>query len=202
MSVSKVKSVVGHPALFLPLPVVGAAKLKSIALDRWRELPLDQRAPARSAAMVDIVGHNFVALIVDTLQHELRWRIVGPREQLWALYDGMLDTHGGRSRDTVIVSAPFIGAEVRRQGGGGHIDCESPQFMTQTLAFRVESLGGGQAPTGNETPSQWPSSGPAGVVAGQSLLTAEGAVSLQGAPIVTVTDDSGNTTTGVIVPPS
>ena len=204
MSVSKVKSVVGHSALFLPLPQVETAEFQSISLDRWRALPLADRAPVRSAAMVDIVGRNFVALIVDTLQHQLRWRIVAPREQLWELYDGMLDTHGGRSRDTVIVSAPFIGAEARRQGGGrgGHIDCESPQFMTQTLAFHTESLGGDGTPTGNETPSQWPSSGPVGLMAGQSLLTAEGAVSLQGAPIVTVTDDSGTPTAGVIIPPS
>lgn len=201
MSVSKVKSAVRHSALFLPLPKVGIQKFRPITLDGWRELPLDERAPVRSAAMVDVVGRYFVALIVDTVQQQLRWQIVAPREQLWVLYDGMLDCHGGRSRGTVIVSAPFIGDETRRHGGdGGH--CESPHFMTQTLAFRMESLDGDGGPVTESTPSQWPSSGPPGVAAGQSLLTAEGAVSLQDAPVVTVTDSNGDSTDGVVVPPS
>lgn len=201
MSVSKVKNVVRHSALFLPLPQVGTQKFQPIALERWRALSVEERAPVRSAAMVDIVGRNFVALIVDTVQRQLRWLIVAPREQLWVLYDGMLDCHGGRSRGTVIVSAPFIGAETRRQADAGHVDCESPQFMTQTLAFHMSTGDGTPVPEA-ATPSQWPTSGPPGAAAGQALLTAEGAVQLQDAPVVTVTDDSGDRTDGVVVPPS
>jgi hypothetical protein len=148
--------------------------------------------------MVDVVGHNFVALIVDTAHRQLRWRITAPRDQLWVLYDGMLECID-RKRDTVVISAPFIGAEARRSGGG-HIDCESPQFMTRTLAFSATSnLEGGPDP--DSTPSQWPSSGPPGMDAGQSLLTAEGAVSLQGAPVVTGTDGDGDPVAGALVPP-
>jgi hypothetical protein len=198
MSVFKMKSVVQHPAVFLPLPQVGTARFRPISLDRWRELPLEDRAPVRSAAMVDVVGHNFVALIVDTAHRQLRWRITAPRDQLWVLYDGMLECID-RKRDTVVISAPFIGAEARRSGGG-HIDCESPQFMTRTLAFSATSnLEGGPDP--DSTPSQWPSSGPPGMDAGQSLLTAEGAVSLQGAPVVTGTDGDGDPVAGALVPP-
>jgi hypothetical protein len=200
MSVSKVKSVL-QSALFLPLPKVGIQKFKPISLDRWRELPLDERAPVRSAAMVDVVGRYFVALIVDTVHRQLRWQIAAPREQLWVLYDGMLDCHGGRSRGTVIVSAPFIGDDTRRQGSDGS-HCESPQFMTQTLAFRMDSGTGDGGPIEESTPSSWPSGGPPGVAAGQALLTAEGAVTLQDAPVVTLTDSDGASTDGVAVPPS
>jgi hypothetical protein len=203
MSVSKVKNVGRHSALFLPLPQVGTQKFQPIALERWRALAVEDRAPVRSAAMVDIVGPNFVALIVDTVHRQLRWLIVAPREQLWVLYDGMLDSHGGRSRGTVIVSAPFIGAEQRRQGGdGGHVDCESPQFMTQALAFRIAPTGDGGPVEVAVVPSQWPTGGPPGVAAGQALLTAEGAVTLQDAPVVTVTDSDGDSTDGVVVPPN
>jgi hypothetical protein len=37
--------------------------------------------------------------------------------------------------------------------------------------------------------------------AGQSLLTAEGAVSLQGAPVVSGTDGDGDPVAGALVPP-
>jgi len=199
MSVFKMKNVVQHSAVFLPFPQVGTARFQPISLDRWRGLALEERAPVRSAAMVDVVGHNFVALIVDTVHRQLRWRITAPREQLWVLYDGMLECID-RKRDTVVISAPFIGAEARRSGGG-HIDCESPQFITKTLAFSLMSnLDGGPDP--DSTPSQWPSSGPPGMDAGQSLLTAEGAVSLQGAPAVTGTDGDGDPINGALVPPS
>src|ERR1044071_293288 len=197
MSVSKVKSAVRHSALFLPLPKVGTQKFQAIALERWRELPLEERAPVRSAAVVDIAGRNFVALIVDPVQHQLRWLIVAPREQLWVLYEGMLDCHGGRSRGTVIVSAPFLGDETRRQGGDGS-HCESPHYMTQTLSLRMGSLDGDGGPVTESTPSSWPSGGPPGVAAGQALLTAEGAVTLQDAPVVTVTDSDGDSTDGVV----
>jgi len=200
MSVFKLKNVVQHSALFLPLPQVGTARFEPISLDRWRGLPLEERAPVRSAAMVDVVGHNFVALIVDTVHRQLRWRITAPREQLWILYDGMLECITGRDRDTVVISAPFIGADARHSGGG-HIDCESPQFLTKTLAFSLVSVMD-DGPDPNSTPSQWPSSGPPGMQAGLSLLTAEGAVTLQGAPVVTGTDDDGDPITGVVVPPS
>lgn len=218
MSVSKVKSVVRHSGLFLPFPQVGIKKLKSISLDCWSKLPLADRAPERSAAMVDIVGCNFVALIVDTMQHELRWYIVAERERLWELYGGgILDVQGERSRNTVILSAPFIGADARRQGGDyDHLHCKSQQFMTKTLAFHEKSLKGDGATLAfreesldsdgetekSEVPSQWPSSGPSGVSASQSLLTAEGAVSLQGAPVVELTGDGVPTSKGVVVPPS
>lgn len=198
MSVFKMKNVVRHSAVFLPLPQVGTARFQPISLERWRALPLEERAPVRSAALVDVVGRNFVALIVDTEHRQLRWRITAPREQLWILYDGMLERITDRDRDTVVISAPFIGAEARRSDGGDHIDCESPQFLTRTLAFSlVSSMDGGPDP--DSTPSQWPDSGPPGVSAGLSLLTAEGAVSLQGSPVVTGTDDDGEPISGVVV---
>jgi hypothetical protein len=200
MSVFKVKNVVQHSAVFLPFPQVGTARFEPISLERWRRLSLEERAPVRSAAMVDVVGLHFVALIVDTVHRQLRWFITAPREQLWELYDGMLEGIADRKRDTVVISAPFLGAEARLPDGG-HIDCESPHFLTKTVGVRlVSNMDGGPDP--DSTPSQWPSSGPPGMDAGQSLLTAEGAVSLQGAPAVAGTDSDGDPITGALVPPS
>ena len=203
MSVFKVQSVVRHPAVFLPLPQVGTARFQSISLERWRALPLEERAPVRSAAMVDVVGEKFVALIVDTVHRQLRWYIAAPREWLWVLYDGMLECVTERARDTVVISAPFLGAQARR---GDACDCESRQFLTETLAMphplamRLLKADVEEGPDNASTPSSWPSSGPPGVAAGQSLLTAEGAVTLQGAPAVSGEDGDGDPITGVVVP--
>lgn len=92
--------------LWFRLPSTIVDDVEDIALDDWRELDLDDRAPALSVAMVDQRGEDFVALIVDPVAGRLRWSIVAPRSRLCELHEGMLED---RTRGTVVVSLPLGG---------------------------------------------------------------------------------------------
>ena len=44
---------------------------KPIGIQQWHGLPVDERAPVRSVAMVDVVGDRFLALVVDTASEDV-----------------------------------------------------------------------------------------------------------------------------------
>jgi hypothetical protein len=92
--------------LLFPLSTAKADGPAYIGLNDWLHLPIDERAPIRSVAMVDLVGDRFSAVVIDTVADLPRWWIDEPRESIALLYEGMLGESGAPSRGTMIVSAP------------------------------------------------------------------------------------------------
>ena len=78
---------------------------KPIGIQQWHRLPVGERAPVRSVAMVDVVGDRFLALIVDTARGRELWLIVGHTSRLGLLYEGMLVN--AHERATLVMSAPL-----------------------------------------------------------------------------------------------
>lgn len=105
-----------------------------IGIQQWYRLPLHERAPARSVAMVDVVGERFLALVVDTVRGSELWLIVGHISRLGLVYDGMVV--GSRERGTLVMSArlrsrlkplPFLDGDSEAMTAGSDPDhCESP----------------------------------------------------------------------------
>jgi hypothetical protein len=108
--------------LLLPLPTGRLGNPVSISLDEWGYLPIDERAPVRSVALVRVLGDDFIVLVVDTVAEKLRWQIAVSRANLVRVYDGMLSETGGQPRGTSIVSIPpdvDVSATPSNPGGNG-----------------------------------------------------------------------------------
>lgn len=113
------------------LPTAGLEP-QPIGIQQWHRLPVHERAPVRSVAMVDVIGDRFVALVVDTLHGKELWLIVGHTSRLSLLYDGMLV--GSQERGTLVMSArlrsrlkpnPFLAGDADRGQPGDPDHCES-----------------------------------------------------------------------------
>jgi hypothetical protein len=87
--VSKSRHGLGTARLLLPLPTELRAP-DPIDIVRWYGLKPDERAPVRSVALFDVVGHKLFALIVDTVDGQPKWLVVGETSQLALLHDGVL----------------------------------------------------------------------------------------------------------------
>jgi hypothetical protein len=87
-----------------PLPTEGL-KPEPIGISEWQAKPVDERAPARSVALVDVIGHRFVALVIDTVHGRELWLITGHTNRLSKLYDGMQIED--RERHTLVISSPL-----------------------------------------------------------------------------------------------
>lgn len=79
---------------------------EDVPLKRWLDLPLDERAPRRAVALVELRGDTFEAVVVDTDAGRDRWRILGDSRQLPHLSAGMTGTaeDGERETATLIVA--------------------------------------------------------------------------------------------------
>lgn len=121
-----------------PLPTTGLEP-RSIGLQQWHRLPVHERAPNRSVAVVDVIGHRVIALVIDTVHGRELWLIVGHASKLALLYDGMLG--GGHDRGTLVISSPLRARlkqldYARRDAApssqsGDDDDCESPVVLEE-----------------------------------------------------------------------
>jgi hypothetical protein len=92
-----------------PLSIAVLEDPVPISVEAWLELTIDQRAPPRSVAVIDLFGDRVVALVVDTIAGQLRFRICGRADQLVLLYRGMYGDDAS-SRGTFVISVPSFGA--------------------------------------------------------------------------------------------
>lgn len=86
----------------------GAEQRTDVSLKEWFRLPIDERAPVRSVALVELYGDEFEAVVMDTDGGRERWRIVAPARELAMLSAGMgcLDGDEFSERLTMTVITP------------------------------------------------------------------------------------------------
>lgn len=107
-------------ALLIPLPTSEVRRPREIHLQEWLGLSLDEAAPVRSVALLEVHGGAFAATIVDTTGGHLLWRVHGAGPELPALFEIMT---GQGPRLTGVFSVPMSGPPGDGDGPVDLSDC-------------------------------------------------------------------------------